>query len=67
MNAIALHMLKCNMCKGGDPFRCPNDHVGVALMTEHLRDEHDVGPLAEDRRQWVKPLPEVKSWEDLPQ
>ena len=69
MNAIAPHMLKCNVCRPdeGEVFRAPNDSVGIILMTAHLQDRHSIEPIPEQAvaKGWVKPMPHFDSWHDL--
>lgn len=36
-------LLTCNMCEDREErFQCPYDKVGIALMSEHLRDKHGI-------------------------
>lgn len=41
-------MIECNVCKeeklaaGLETFQVPNDPIGVALMKQHLKSEHEI-------------------------
>lgn len=34
------NILRCNLCKGDEPFRAPHDAVGDELMWAHLEEAH---------------------------
>jgi hypothetical protein len=35
-------IMSCNVCKE-EPFKVPWDVYGIAMMKEHLKDEHGLG------------------------
>ena len=45
----------CNLCKdANEDFRVPaGDHVGVAIMKEHLKEKHGMQELIQQPKGWV--------------
>lgn len=48
----------CNKCEGDNPFQIPMDFIGMAIMIEHMRVEHNI------TNSLTLPIKKVKKMDD---